>query len=431
MVIQPPGSSRVLPKALALSFSYPPETEPRAIQVSRLLRHLEVSTVLVCAEPSADAAEGNVNGLGDSESFLDATLRVPFSLASWRKIVNGIARRVYLPIWARTPDQLVPWRRPVLKTIEDFIQETGYRPDVLMTFAFPLVDNLIGLELKRRYDFPWLAHFSDPWLDSPFKTDDPLTRALNARLERKVIEKADRLVFTSEETADLVMAKYNPILRSKVRIVPHAYEPGLFRPVPVASGELTIRFLGDFYLSRTPKPLFDALRTLSSSHPGILSNCRFEIIGSVHDLEPHDTDLAGLPKDLVIFRPRVSYLESLALMSSADGLIVIDAPARKNVKSVFLPSKLIEYVGAGRPVIGLTPPGAAADLIERLGGWVADPGDTTGIVRILHQFLTFLYEQKSEPRETWGHPEVRREYEAPAVAAKFQDVVLDLCEMGR
>jgi hypothetical protein len=43
----------------------------------------------------------------------------------------------------------------------------------------------------------------------------------------------------------------------------------------------------------------------------------------------------------------VGYQESLKLMSEADALLVIDAPADQ---SVFLPSKLIDYIGAGRPI---------------------------------------------------------------------------------
>lgn len=416
-------SNPELTQALAVSFSYPPETEPRAIQVSRLLRHLAVSTVLVCAKTSAVM---NADGLGDSESFLRSTLRVPMEVGGWRKTINGLARRVHIPIWARTPDPLIPWLKPAMKTIGSFIDETGYKPDVVMTFAYPLVDSLVGLDLKQRYGFPWLAHFSDPWTDSPFRTDDPITRALNLRLERKVIEQADRIVFTSEETADLVMAKYASDLRGKVRVVPHAYEPELFQRNRALTKDdrLAIRFLGDLYLHRTPKPLIDALRVLSKTNRPLLEKFRFEIIGSVHDLAPEQTDLSTLPANLVVFRGRVSYMESLELMSSAAGLMVIDAPAEENKKSVFLPSKLIEYVGAGRPVIGLTPPGAAADLITRLGGWVVDPIVSDQVIKTIEQFLAFVLENNSGT--TWGSPQVRHLYEADCVAKQFRQVLQEL-----
>ena len=58
---------------------------------------------------------------------------------------------------------------------------------------------------------------------------------------------------------------------------------------------------------------------------------------------------------------------------------------------------------------------------------MADPRDTNAIVQVLLEFFSFLDKQKSELRTTWGRPEVRREYEAPVVAAKFQEIILGLC----
>lgn len=361
------------------------------------------------------------------ESFLQQTLRVPLTTSSGRALLDRFSRWVYLPVWSRTPDPLGPWKKPVLKAIDDLVSTQQFQPDVLVTFAFPLVDNIIGLDLKRRLKLPWLAHFSDPWVDSPFRTDDPLTRALNIRLEHLVMEGADRLVFTSRETADLVMQKYDPALQSKVRIVPHAYEPQLFQSAPNSGdGRLIIRYLGDLYQSRTPKPLFTALEILAASDPELLQKFRFEIVGDVHELNLEQMGISRLPEGLVEFRPRVNYCESLEMMTSASGLMVIDAPVPKNSKSVFLPSKLIEYVGADRPIIGLTPPGTAAHLISRLGGWVADPGSAEQVAEVVRQFLSFVWEKRHNLESGWGRSEVREEFEADAVASKFHDVLMEL-----
>lgn len=417
--------SSAVPKLLAVSFSYPPKQEPRAIQVSRLLKHLNASTVLVCEGNGTERT--NSAGLGDLESFLQLTLRVPLATSPGRDLLNRLSRRVYLPVWSRTPDQLGPWKKPVVKAIDDLMSTHAFQPDVLVTFAFPLVDNIIGLELKRRFNLPWLAHFSDPWVDSPFRTDDLLTHALNARLEHSVIERADRLVFTSSETANLVMQKYDPALLSKVRIVPHAYEPELFQSAPTnGEGRLIIRYLGDLYQSRTPKPLFKALEILAVSDPELLQKFRFEIVGDVHELNLEQMGVSRLPDGLVVFRPRVNYSESLSMMTSASGLMVIDAPVPKNSESVFLPSKLIEYVGADRPIIGLTPPGTAAYLISRLGGWVADPGSAEQVAEVVRQFLSFVWDKRDDIETGWGRSEVREEFEAKAVARRFHEVVMEL-----
>ncbi len=413
------------PKLLAVSFSYPPHQEPRAIQVSRLLKYLNASTVLVCEGNAAEHSDAA--GLGDMECFLEGMLRVPLTNSPGRNLLDRFSRRIYLPVWSRTPDHLVPWKKPVLSRIDRFMKTQQFRPDVLVTFAFPLIDSIIGLELKRRLKLPWLAHFSDPWVDSPFRTDDRLTRALNSRLERRVIEQADRLVFTSAETAALVMKKYRPALRAKVRIVPHAYEPQLFHGVPTNDdGRLIIRYLGDLYRSRTPKPLFQAIEILTSVEPELLQRFRFEIVGEVHELNLQQMGLSQLPEDLVVFRPRVNYGESLALMTSAAGLMVIDAPVSKDTESVFLPSKLIEYIGADRPIIGITPPGTAAYLISRLGGWVADPASADQVADVLRRFLSFIWERRDNVASGWGRSEVREEFEAKTVAAEFREVLTEL-----
>jgi len=393
-----------------------------------LLEHLDASTVLIC-EGQSDTIYGSNSESQKTDSAV-RTLRVPLPNSQWRDLSSRFWSRLNLPVCFRTPDHLGSWKKSVLTRIERLITEEKYRPDVVVTFAFPLVDSIIGLELKRRYQLPWLAHFSDPWVDSPFQQYDRLTRALNVRLERSVIENADRLVFTSPETAELVMRKYPLGLSAKVRTVPHAFEAELFHAPSMRDSRFIIRYLGDLYLNRTPKPLFETLGTLFSSEPELLKRFCFEIVGDVHRLDLESMGISKLPEGLVIFRPRVSYDESLSLMASASGLMVIDAPVARGSKSVFLPSKLIEYVGAGRPVIGLTPQGTAADLIRKLGGWVANPADANELCGVMRQFLLFLSEHDKD-QSAWGDPETRKGFEARNVVARFGEILTELSAVRR
>ena len=147
-LVNPAGNldTATVPKLLAISYSYPPKEEPRAIQVSRLLKYLNASTVLIC--------EGEDGPGSDAESFLEKTVRVPFSQSFGRDLLNRLSSRIYLPVLSRTPDHLGTWKKSVLNTVHSLLNTQGYRPDVLVTFAFPLIDNVIGLELKRRYKLP-------------------------------------------------------------------------------------------------------------------------------------------------------------------------------------------------------------------------------------------------------------------------------------
>ena len=109
-------------------------------------------------------------------------------------------------------------------------------------------------------------------------------------------------------------------------------------------------------------------------------------------------------------------------MAAADGLLVIDAPAKK---SVFLPSKLIDYLGAGRPILGLTSPGTSANLINQLGGWVASPDDVEAVAAAIKTFLDFLRRNRNHG-ETWGTPGIHGHYEASHVAQAFDTILREL-----
>lgn len=390
------------------------------MQVARLLKHLPASSVLVCADYDEKGVRKDPALVAAAESFLEKCVRVPFARPHWKARAGGIARRLNLPVWDKTPDQYRAWKSPVLKAVAELVRENRYRPDILVTFGAPMSDHLIGLELKRRYGWPWVAHFSDPWVDNPFNNYDPLTGALNAALERKVMRAADRLVFTSQETVEYALAKDTGEFTAKARVLPHAFEPALFdAPPEIDSSRLTIRYLGDFYGRRTPAPLFAALSRILAAEPTALDDVRFELVGPTYDLPLNELGLEKLPAGLVSVKEPVSYRESLSLMASSDGLLVVDAPAEK---SVFLPSKLVDYIGAGRPILGLTPPGTAATLINQLGGWVARPDDVNGMTATINTFLSFL-RRNQQQHKLWGDERIRSQYEAPQVARAFAGIL--------
>lgn len=404
------------PELLAVSFIFPPTATPRALQVARLLKHLRLSTILVCADELEVARDSTIEP--DAEAALRSCLRVPFAVKGWRKQAHRVASRFRLPLWNRVPDQYSWWKRRALRAI----REQGHRPDLIVSFGQPMSDHLIGLQLKQIYGVPWLAHFSDPWVDNPFNRYDSLTRRRNRSLEHKVIEAADRVIFTSQETVDLVMAKYPAEWRMKARVLPHSFDPSMNFVAPSEeSRTITIRHTGEFYGPRTPAPLVKTLRALMSESPLSLDGVCFELIGEIDPVTLTNLGIEDLPPGLVRFRPPVSYQESCSLAAAANGLLIIDAPA---AKSVFLPSKLVEYVGVGRPILGITPPGAAANLIKELGGWVADPSSPEAMKTTVVEFLSYL--RNARQSGPWGNPEVRSRYEAPVVSKSFEMMLREL-----
>lgn len=418
-------SPRRAPELLAVSFAFPPLAYPRSGQVARLLKHVRFSTALVCADEEGARLDPTLEP--DAESHLRACIRVPFPPKGLRRHADRLAARLRLPVWGKIPDEFKSWGRPALAALNDFARANDYSPDLVASFGQPMSDHLVGLRLKRLYGVPWVAHFSDPWVDNPFDRRDSLSRRVNLALERRVMERADLLVFTSEETVELVLRKYPADWRRKARVLPHSFDQALYprnvKGGETEGGETVVRYTGEFYGRRTPRPLVETLRAILADAPRLLEGVRFELIGQVSEGARAESGLESLPEGLVTTRPPVSYGESLALAAHADGLLIIDAPAER---SVFLPSKLVDYVGAARPVLGLTPPGASANLIARLGGWTADASDAVAMRRATEEFLSHLSAARGVRRTPWGEPTVRAQYEARAVADLFESMLGEL-----
>lgn len=444
-----PSARTPATRLLAVSFAFPPLAYPRSIQVARLLKYVSFNTVLVCADERAARRDETLEP--DAASRLAAVLRVPFNASRPRAYANAAAHRLSRALWNRwnrRPDQYVAWKRDALRAVETFARGNRYAPDAVVTFSQPTTDHLVGLELKKIWRAPWVAHFSDPWVDNPYYATDEATRAFNLAAERAVCESADRLVFTSAETVELVMRKYPREWRGKARVLPQCFDPQLYPPRAAKGGgesregdaaargdggeaarndgggsrRVVIRYVGNFYGARTPAPLLDALALVAETDESRLRGVAFELVGVTDPSLVERVRAAPLPDGLVTTSPPVGYRESLRLMAEADGLLIIDAPADV---SVFLPSKLVDYLGAARPVMGFTPRGAARTLIERLGGWTVDPADARAGADALKNFLEHLRARRDDAG-AWGEGEVRREYEATNQARKFEEMVREL-----
>lgn len=399
-------------RAVMLSYCYPPMPHPQAIQVGRFVQHLtDRKVAVVCGvETGSPATPVPTRGVAH---------RIPWSRSA---VLMRRMRRVLLGTRRTSTDAYAPWARRAVTAVRS--RRLLTEADVLVTFGQPMSDHVAGLELTRRTGCAWVAHFSDPWIDNPFENRTERAQRHGRRLERAVLERADRIIFTSAETARLVLSAHAAVDPDKVRVLPHAFDPALYPRTDqsrvVTQSRLVLRHVGSFYGRRTPAPLIAALAMSLKEDPALADRLRVELVGA----PPGSLDVPGaaeLPHELVRVTPTVDYVQSLALMSSADLLLVVDAPA---VESVFLPSKLIDYLGSGRPVLALTPPGAARDVVAQDGGWYADPNDVVACARALRAAVDAV---SAAPLSSWGDAGFRASFRAEAVAVRLSAVLDDAC----
>lgn len=402
-------------RLLAISFAYPPEMSAMSIVVWRLLRHCGKRFVVVRGSRGIETDPG-LDPIADdrAESVIPVQFREnPMHLLA-RRILHGTTMVRIL----ETPDIYRSW---VHGAVAAATALNPGRTDVMLTFASPMSVHLAGLALRRANpDIPWIAYFGDPWVTNPMIRRGPLSRLANRRMEGAVVRGADLLVFPCAEMAELTLRGYGAPVREKCRVVTHGFEEPLYPAARVGRGPgpLIVRHIGSLYGSRTHSDLSDALRLLVRDGFDLAGRLRFEFFG-YHQSYP---DMSGLPPELVTFHPAVGYLESLGLMREAHALLVITPSESES--GAFLPSKLIDYMGAGRPIIGVCRPGACTSMIGKLGGWVSETGDPAALAENIRLLASFLESDAS--LQPWGNGTVRSGYSADMTGRTFSGFIEEL-----
>jgi glycosyltransferase involved in cell wall biosynthesis len=410
-------------RILAVSWDMPPMYGPRASQVSRTVnafagRGWQVTVIAMAPRrggpnwPDGRDAETPAPGVelrrvASPEDSL--AVRALWRLAPWTRWLPD-EKRVWVPAATRAALQAA----------------ASNTFDVLVTFAQPWSDHLVGLRVHAATRLPWVAHFSDPWVDSPwigsrYVPGSAWHKRQWAQWERSVIESAGAVVFVNTQTADLVMRKYPDAWRAKAAVVPHGFARSHAPPHAPArrDGRLRIVYTGRFYTdARTPDSFLQALARLRQSR-NLDDRLSVSMIGPFVTEYRERASALGVG-DLVEFHDRRPPDEALRTAGEADVLLVIDAPSRG--PSVFLPSKLVDYLMFGKPILGVTPPeGATADLLRRLECPIAPPEDPVAIAAAVAQLLD--RHEAGTLRVSDAFTRVAAEFDIAETTARFERVL--------
>jgi glycosyltransferase involved in cell wall biosynthesis len=374
-----------LKRLLAISWEMPPLSGPRAVQVTRTLAALPEygwRSRVICFGPRSNRYHQDHRVSLEALSGGQASLVPVPSPEEW--LVFRALWRLVPPI-KHFPDEKRVWIPAALQAARKAIAATPVH--LIVSFAQPWSDHLIGLRLARETGLPWVAHFSDPWVDSPYFQRNGMIRRRAEAWEREVIAGAARIIFVNAHARDRVMAKYPGQWKAKSVVIPQTFEPAADAPQrpPIAPDRpMRIVYTGRFYPGiRTPDAFLRAIAQLHGES-SLQRRIEVEFVGA--DMAAYARQASRLGLDgLVTFASRVPPPEARARAATADVLLVIDAAGPG---SLFLPSKLVDYLPLRRPILGLTPAiGPSADLIRELGYRVVPPDDVTAIAAVLSELL--------------------------------------------
>mgnify|MGYP006286945323 FL=1 len=283
------------------------------------------------------------------------------------------------------PDARKAWNRFAIKKALEVISRYGI--PTIITTSPPHSTQLIGLRLKKTLNIQWLADFRDPWTDIYYYNKmypTPIARDFDRKLERRVLEHADKVITVSDDLKSLLLTKSSELDPRKFKVVPNGFDPADFEGLTKSrtSKKATILYAGTL-TDQYPVEAF--LSSLQSSEFSEKLSLKF--IGRQDENSRNLLRRFSSGLDIEV-RGYIPKSEINAELINADILLLV-IPEIENNKGI-LTGKLFDYLGSGKPVlcIGPTDGDAARILEEASAGRVFSYADFEGLDGVLHRWLT-------------------------------------------
>jgi glycosyltransferase involved in cell wall biosynthesis len=335
---------------LFVSIAFPPKSDPEALQAARYFKYLVRQPGL-----SIDVVTSRNPTLWmptDEQLRVYASgVRQHIDVPIFEPRLASVALLKLFPSYVNLPDmrQSFHWQwRRVTRALQR-------RPDLIYTRSFPLSSTIMGQRLARHYGVPWIMHLSDPWTESAIMNFTGVSRLYNLRAQSECFEQAAAITLASPRMVDFYRSRF-PRLAGKFHLAPNVYDPDdVVTPAPRGPGPLRLVYTGSLRDGRSIRHLLAILEWCAARAPEALKNLSVELAGSLDSSERELLAANRFP--FVRHVGALSLTDAQRLQRDADMLLVLDSRLRPE-DSVFFPSKLLDYLVTGRPIMAITSPGS-------------------------------------------------------------------------
>ena len=316
------------------------------------------------------------------------------------------------------PDTKRVWNPFALRSASRIIREEDISAVIIS--APPFSSFLVGSSLKRALpDVRIFIDYRDPWTSNieliPFTA---LHRRIHLKQERYVLSHVDGVICNTPANMERLLDCYPWLPEEKVTVITNGYDEEDFagiRGVERAAGKYTISHLGHFYqhfyrgdgdIRRhryrfpglkyycerkermdeimqyfSPVNFLKAVGMFLEENAEAREKLRVKFIGEPGTGYEHLAAELNLGENVSFLRD-LSYEDNLREMASSDALLFTLSSGEES--GSWVPSKLYQYLAAGRPVLCLVPPGDAREFATRAGvGVFADQKDVLAIINAI------------------------------------------------
>ena len=193
--------------------------------------------------------------------------------------------------------------------------------DAIVTTGPPHSAHLIGLDLKRQLNLPWLADMRDPWTTVFYNEFFPRTKATKKKdksLEDLVLKSADGVAVVSNGLKQEFLDR-----NDNISIIYNGFdETDLPLSIPQRNKRFTISYVGNFKPNQNVEVLWEVLSEIKKEELDFSTDLELFLTGNVDTSVTQSIQLHGLQDNLNL-SPFVAHQEAVHRMMSADMLLFV------------------------------------------------------------------------------------------------------------
>jgi len=298
--------------------------------------------------------------------------------------------------------------------------------EVLISRSYPFAAQIPAFILSKITRLPWVANWNDPvGIIVPYSIPGVSFKLEKSkRIFRFIIRLIARCIswhtFPSERLRVLYKKVYGKRLFLNSSVVPHAaiHLPPIVKKDAHAS-RFSICHAGSISSDgRSPEVFFQGLRLFLDRLKGV-PPVRFVMIGRYHrglDALLEKYRLTGIVNCV----GPLDYYEAISLTAGCDVLLIVEGDYGKGY---FLPSKLIDYVQVGKPILAISPKkGTVSDIIRKNGGGVLADGRSAKSVSDALALL-FKHWERGSLQQTFSSHKLLRLFSTDAIVGHYERIV--------
>lgn len=393
-------------KVLFISYYFPPmglSGVQRSLKFAKYLKQFNWEPTILTAGDTAYYAHDyellkeaenaelkivRTEGSGPNQVGKKKTVKIPREII--RKTLSNLSKFFFIP------DNKIGWSNSAYKKGKELLSNEKF--DIIYVTCPPFSSFVTAAKLKKEFDLPLIVDYRDLWFGNQFSfMPTPYHKMQHKKLEYESLKAADKVIVINRRIKERLIKQYQFLTFDDVVIYPHGFDPEDFEksvPIPKPHNKLILTYSGIFYENITPKYLIKAFKKLSQERPDIAANYELHFVGYFRKENQQLVNRLGL-QEFVKDHGYLNHKDAIQRIISSDVLwmMVGETQSAETIST----SKLFEYFGSRKPVLGCVPDGAAKTALEEYGAsFIVPPDDIDAIMNSLIR-INELYKKGNLP----------------------------------